>query len=103
MATYQELVGYIPNSALQNVIKMACFKKAYELLSLATPTINQKSMALAIINNPVLAMRKITPLILAANSGLTTTQIDAAIANVDSSAIQTEVNAMIDKLVEVGL
>lgn len=103
MATYQEITEYIPNSALRNIVRVSCFKKAYALLSLATPNVDQKNMAKTIIENPEAAAVKIAPLILAANSGLTTAQIDSAINNSDSSAIQTEVDAMIDKLIEVGL
>lgn len=103
MATYLELTEYIPNSALKNIVRVACFKKAYALLSLDTPTADQKNMAKTLIETPEVAAEKIAPLILAANSNLTTAQIDGAISNSDSSAIQTEVDAMIDKLIEVGL
>lgn len=99
MATYLELYDLQNNDTLHHKIYIAVVKKAQTLTDLATPTANQLTWANNALSNPRGMVAKILPYVLAANSGATTSQIAAA----SDAAVQTNVDATVDKLIAGGI
>lgn len=99
MATYAELFDLRSNNSLRNKVAVAITKKAQSLLDQASPSANQVAWANSAIYNPIAMADKIFSYVLAANSGLTTTQI----GNATDTAIQNNVDAAADKLIGGGI
>lgn len=99
MATYSELFAIQNDATLRNKIQVAVTIKAQSLLDLASPTANQVSWASNALKDPVTTMTRIMPYVLAANKSATQSQITSA----SDSAVQTNVDAVVDKLVAAGV
>lgn len=99
MATYTELFDLGSNTALRNRISIALVIKAQALLAVASPTANEVKWANSAITDPILLADKLMNYVLAANKAATTSQIISA----TDSAIQTNVDAAIDKLIAGGI
>lgn len=99
MATYTEIFDLRSNSDLRNKIAVACVKKAQTLLDGVTPTANEVAWAANCLARPVDTANKIMNYVLAANSGLTTTQINGA----SDTAIQSNVDTAVDALIAGGV
>ncbi len=98
MATYAELFDLRTNSELRNKIAVAVTIKAQALIDAENPTAGQISWANAAIENPVSKADVLMNYVLAANKAATSAQISGAA----DSAIQTNVNAAVDKLIAGG-
>ncbi len=95
MATYEELYDLRTDSSLKNKVTMACVISAESVMNeLATVPnhANRLLWAKAVFANPAGEADRMYMAILAANSGLTVSQIQGA----TDSAIQTNVNDHID-------
>lgn len=99
MATYSELFAIQNDATLRNKIQVAVTVKAQSLLDLASPTANQVLWASNALNNPTQTMVRIMPYVLAANKSATQSQITGA----SDSAVQTNVDAAVDKLIAGGV
>lgn len=96
MATYIQLYDELQSdSALRNKVAVACCIKAQALIDLASPTAAQITWASNALAAPATAAAKLLPYVLAANNTLTLAQIQGA----SDSAIQSGVNAAVDKLI----
>lgn len=95
MATYAELYDLRSNSALLNRIVVATTIKAQLLIDLATPTADQIAWASTAISNPEDKAGELFNYVLAKNSTLTVSQINAA----TDSAIQNQINAAVDAII----
>lgn len=95
MATYAELFDLRSNSGLRNKVAVAVAKKAQAIFDLATPTAKQVTWAGEAIENPVSKADALLNYVLAKNSASTVAQISAA----SDAAIQTNVDAAVDKIV----
>ena len=98
MATYLELFDLRTNSSLKNKVVVAVTKKAQALLDLATPTAGQVTWANEAIFDPTGKASMLLNYVLAANSGQTVANIEGA----SDSAIQTNVDAAVDKIITGG-
>lgn len=98
MATYAELYNLRSDTALRNKVRVAVAKKAQALVDLATPTQGQLAWASQALTNPDAVADQIFNYVLVVNSAATAAQIQAA----TDAAIQTNVNAAVDKLVTIG-
>ena len=98
MATYAELFELSKNSTLRNKVAVAVVKKAQGLIDGGTPTAAEIAWANDAIANPASKAGQLLNYVLAANSGLTESQILAA----SDSAIQTNVDAAVDALIAGG-
>lgn len=98
MATYTEIFGLRTNSDLINRITVAIAIKAQTLLDAASPTAKQVKWAEAAIADPHGKAAVILNYLLAKNAASTVAQITA----VADATMQTQVNAVIDKLIDGG-
>jgi len=97
MATYQELFNYISTPEYQdlvNKITVAVAVKAQAIAEEATPTAESIAWAASALGNPRSVADAVINYVIAANAGLTTTQI----SNASDAAIQTNVDTAVDKL-----
>jgi hypothetical protein len=100
MATYNELFNLRrENTDLLNRVEVAAVKKAQTLIDAASPTAAQVGWALTTITAPRAEADRLLNYVLAANSALTVAQITAA----SDAAIQTAVNAAVDKIIAAGV
>lgn len=99
MATYQELYDLGSNSALRNKIAVAVAIKAQTILDEASPTVAEVEWAKEALNAPLREADILMHYVLAANRAATTGQIVGA----TDSAIQTNVNAAVDKIISGGV
>lgn len=98
MASYAELRALAASAdgdELRKRIEVAIAVKAQELIDLASPTANQLTWAAEALDNPGAKADQIMNYVLAANKSATTAQITGAA----DTAIQTNVDAAVDKLV----
>lgn len=99
MATYQEIFDLKSNNSLRNKIAVAVVIKAGVLIDKTPPSANDIAWANNAIHDPLAMAEKIMNYVLAANKSATVAQINAA----TDSAIQTNVDAAVDKLVAGGI
>ena len=102
MASYVELFDFLSVSKLKNIVQVCVWSKATELLKSETPTQAQIDWAVEAIKSPKSHAEYLVRYVLADNSSLTKTQIQAAIDNADSSTIQNKVSAAIDVIIAGG-
>ncbi len=98
MATYAEIYDLRSNSDFRNKVAVAAAVKAHALLSLASPSAAQVTWATATLANPISKADSLINYVLAANKSATTGQILAA----TDTAIQTNVDAAVDKIIAGG-
>jgi len=97
MATYEELFSlYESESAIRDRVNVAIVIKAQDYLSDGAATAPQKKWAANAAGNPSEEAKRIWPLILAANKGLSV----AAIQGATDAAIQTNVDAITSNLAD---
>ena len=99
MATYPELFALRSNSDLQDRSAVAVVKKAQVILDSATPTIAAVTWANEALQNPASKAGLLLNYVLAANSTLTVAQIESA----SDSALQTNVDAAVDVIIDGGV
>lgn len=99
MATYSELYTLGSNSDLRNKIAVAVSIKAAAFIAESTPTADKLAWASKALNSPVAEAVKLLPYVLAANNTLTVAQI----TNATDAAIQSGVDAAVNKLVAGGI
>jgi hypothetical protein len=97
MATYTELYGLRNNSGLRNKIAVAVVVAAEAKLA-GTPSTAEAAWAVTACSDPNGMAKKVVNLVLVANKGAGTT----AILEATDSAIQANVDAVIDGLVAAG-
>lgn len=100
MATYAELADIYSDSgfgSLQQKTRVAVVVKATALLDLAAPTALQVDWAKVALKNPAVAAEDVLWYIIAANKDFTVAQITGA----SDTAVQTNVDAAVDKIVSV--
>jgi hypothetical protein len=99
MATYNELFElHTQNTDLLNRVTVAKTIKAQALLALPTPTAAQVAWAVDSLGSSREASKDLLSYVLAANAGLTVAQI----TNATDAAIQSAVNAAVDKIIAAG-
>lgn len=98
MATYEELYSLRSDSNLRNKVAVAVAKKAQTLLDQTTPSSAEVAWADSALMNPVSKADYLLNYVLAANSDATAGQITSA----SDAAIQTNVNAAVDKIIAGG-
>ena len=99
MATYLELNALVNNRDLRRKVETALFILALSIFNETTPPANQSErlkMANKIFDQPGTVAKSVLPSILAANSGLSVTQIE----NASDAAIQSNVDSIIDLFVD---
>lgn len=96
--TLDEQRSLFTYSALRNKVATACVNYAESLLT-GTPTADQLALVNSIIDNPGRWGEKITMIVLAANTGLTVSQVQSA----TDAAIQTNVNDALQYFADAGL
>ena len=96
MATYLELHGLVGNSNLQDKISVATTIAAFNISEEVTPLAARKAWAAKVLSDPVCEARCVLRYVLAANSGLTESQITGE----SDAAIQAKVNDVVDLLVD---
>ena len=97
MATYQEIAGIKSDplwNGLQSKIRVACVKKAADIIDNGASTAPQLEWAKQCIENPISVSNGVENYVVAANSGATVAQILGA----TDTAIQTNVDAAVDAL-----
>lgn len=99
MATYLELYDLHNDESLRHRVAVAVTIKAQSLLNLATPTAGQVTWAIEALNNPLTKTDQLFRYVLAVNNALTTAQITSA----TDSAIQTQINSAVDKIISGGV
>lgn len=98
MATYEELRSLISDGEgddLKKRIEVAIAVKAQELIDLPTPSTNQLAWASEALISPASKADQIMHYVLAANRAAAVSQI----AGATDSAIQSNVDSAVDKLV----
>lgn len=95
MATYLELEALRNDETLIPKVSMAAVIKAQSLIDAASPTAGQVEWANETLRNPRDRARVLVRYVIAANKGLDVAAIKAA----SDSAIQTNVDAAVDKLI----
>lgn len=98
MATYTELFNLRVNSDLINKITVAISVKAQIILDLASPTVKQVTWATAAIADAQGKAGVILNYLLAKNAALSVEQILTA----SDATLQTQVNAVVDKIIDGG-
>lgn len=96
MATLAEIRELFNNDDFRNKVTSATVIAANNLLS-GTPSVDEKVFAKNVFETPDAMGKIVTMSVLAANSGLTKTQIE----NANDAAIQTNVDSVIPNLVGV--
>ena len=99
MATYAELYDLRSDDELKNKIVVAVAVKAQTILELASPTTAQVTWASEAIDGPIQKATSLMNYVLAANKALTVAQIQAAA----DTAVQTNVDAAVDKIITGGV
>lgn len=94
MATYLEVHELASNDSLRNRVAVAMAVSAQAMLA-GTPTEKQSRWARSVINDSLAASRQVLSLVLAANRGLTKTQIETA----SDAGVQSAVDAVVPGLV----
>jgi hypothetical protein len=94
MATYLELKSLFGNGPLRDKMEVALCDKARAILAEATPNAGRLAWVETVLSNTAAEAERVLKYVLAANKGLTTTQIMAAI----DATLQTQVDTAIDKL-----
>lgn len=100
MATYTDLADIQENAsygALVQKIRVAAVIKAVALLDAATPTSAEVAWALSALDSPASAAESVSWYVIGANNSATVAQIVGA----SDAAVQTNVNAAVDKIVSV--
>ena len=98
MATYAELYELRSDSSLRNRVAMAVAVKAQALIDGNSPTAAQIAWASAAISNPTSKADMLMNYVLAANKDASVGQISSA----SDAAIQSNVDAAVDALVDGG-
>lgn len=94
MAAYLDLRGLFSDADLSNKIDIAIIVSANDLLS-GTPTASEQKWAAHVFSAPRAESQKALMAVLAKNKALTKAQIQGA----TDSAIQTQVDSVVDSLV----
>ena len=96
MATYQEIFNLASDKVLQDRVTTATVKAAQGILSTTpTPAADRVNWASSVVQSPVRVGKEVLRLVLAANDGLSV----AAIQSASDSAIQSNVDDVVDSLV----
>jgi hypothetical protein len=98
MADYKDLHDKFNDSALRNRIEVAIVVEAHGLAVSVSPTAEQLSWVGKALGSPRGEAEKALMFVLAANKGLTITEIDQAL----DPALQTQVALVIPALVAAG-
>jgi hypothetical protein len=96
MATYLELQGIFSDSSLLAKAQVAVVISAYNLVSSGTPTAAQKAWATDVFSSPGLEAKKALMAVLAENNTMTIATIQGA----TDSALQTQIDAVVQILVD---
>ena len=97
MATYTDIRNLFSDSDVKNKVEVACVVKAYALINKTTPTADEITMAVSILESPTKTGAKIFLAVLAASKASNVSAIQSA----SDAQIQTTVDGVIDKLVGV--
>jgi len=97
MALYLDLYNAIGNATLDKQIQIALMIKANSIAKVSTPTVAQKTFAVAALSNPVTYLPAIRNYIFAEYN----TQTVATIMSATDLQVQTAVTAAVDTLLGV--
>ena len=99
MAAYIDLYTLQSNDLLRNKVAAAAVIKAQNLIDGSSPTVDQLTWSIGVLRNPLDKGQELLRYVLAANKGLSVTQITGA----GDSVIQANVDTAADALILGGV